>query len=241
MLFPEQIKPEVCGRLRLVRDKLDQATFAGLLNVSPSYISMIEKGKRLPGTTLTELTSIKFNVNLDWLLTGEGEMYNEGGRIVPLRRDGKGKTHKQGVAPREEVPDDFVFIPQVRGEISAGAGSVPDDVIELKIAFAKDWLKRRGDPKNLSLIRIRGDSMEPTLRSGDLVLVDHNRNYLDPQGGIYAVAMDDLIMIKRVQVLYPTDRVSIISDNPQYESIEIKAAEVRINGKIIWFGREIER
>lgn len=144
-------------------------------------------------------------------------------------------------AKKESPDDDFVYIPQVRGEISAGEGSVPDDVIELKIAFAKDWLKRRGDPKNLSLIRIRGDSMEPTLRSGDLVLVDHNRNYLDPQGGIYAVAMDNLIMIKRVQVLYPTDRVSIISDNPQYESIEIKSAEVRINGKIIWFGRELER
>lgn len=84
MLLSEQITPAMCGRIRIVRGKLDQPTFAGLLNVSPSYISMIEKGKRLPGTSLTELISIKFNVNLDWLLTGEGEMYGSGGRAVPL-------------------------------------------------------------------------------------------------------------------------------------------------------------
>lgn len=212
-------------RIRSLREKkgLNQSELAHELGLeSPMAVSKYEKDQREPDVAKLIKVSDLFGVSMDWLLTGEGPV-------------------QAGAALTETSDDDFVFIPQVRGEISAGEGSAPDDVIELKIAFAKDWIKRRGDPKNLSLIRIRGDSMEPTLRSGDLVLVDHNRNYLDPQGGIYAVVMDDLIMIKRVQVLYPTDRVSIISDNPQYESIEIKTAEVRINGKIIWFGRELER
>ena len=64
----------------------------------------------------------------------------------------------------------------------------------------------------MSIIKVSGDSMEPTLFSGDIVLVDHNRNYIDPQGGIYAIAMDDdVIMIKRLQVIYPLKRIRIIS------------------------------
>jgi phage repressor protein C with HTH and peptisase S24 domain len=83
--------------------------------------------------------------------------------------------------------------------------------------------------------------MEPTLYSGDIVLVDHNRNYIDPQGGIYAIAMDDIIMIKRLQVIYPAKKIRIISDNPKYEHLEAEPEQVIINGKVIWFGREIER
>jgi phage repressor protein C with HTH and peptisase S24 domain len=89
------------------------------------------------------------------------------------------------------------------------------------------------------LIKVSGDSMEPTLLNGDLVLVDRGRDYLDPQGGVYAIALDDVIMIKRVQ---PTgDRVRIISDNKMYEPFEVKADQVRVNGKVIWFARELER
>jgi phage repressor protein C with HTH and peptisase S24 domain len=52
----------------------------------------------------------------------------------------------------------------------------------------------------MSLIRVDGDSTEPTLLSGDLILVDHGRNYLDPHGGLYAISIDHSLMIKRVQL-----------------------------------------
>ncbi len=77
--------------------------------------------------------------------------------------------------------------------------------------------------------------------SGDLVLVDHNRTTIDPQGGIYAISMDDTIMINRLQIKYPSDTIRIISDNSRYETIELESKQVRINGKVLWFGREIER
>lgn len=83
-IFPEEIKPEVAGRIRLIRGKIDRASFAGMLNISPSYITMIEKGKRLPSPQLTELLCLKFNINLDWLLTGEGEIYEKTLEEKPL-------------------------------------------------------------------------------------------------------------------------------------------------------------
>ncbi len=74
----------------------------------------------------------------------------------------------------------------------------------------------------MSLIRVSVDSMEPTLMSGDLVLVDHNRTTIDLQGGIYAISMDDTIMIKRLQIKYPLSTIRIISDNSWYETKELE-------------------
>lgn len=101
--------------------------------------------------------------------------------------------------------------------------------------------RRKGDPKNMSLIKVAGDSMEPTFFAGDLVLVNHERNRIDPQGGIYAISINGEIMIKRIQVLYPHKKVKIISDNSNYESIGAEPDQLKINGKVIWFAREIER
>lgn len=92
----------------------------------------------------------------------------------------------------------------------------------------------------MSLIKVAGDSMEPTLLAGDLVLVDHGRNTIASQGGIYAIAVDDEIMIKRVQPAFP-DKPLVISDNKQYPAFELSKNAVRVNGKVIWFAREMER
>jgi len=177
-------------------------------------------GARRPTTSNLQKIAIHTDCDLNWLLTGEGEPF---------------------VKPPEGIKsEDFVFVPVVSGKISAGKGLVPDTTIELKLAFRHDWIKRHGDPRKMSLIRVSGDSMEPTLYSGDIVLVDHNRNYIDPQGSIYAITVDDVIMIKRLQSVYPSRKIRIISDNPRYEAFELNPDQVIINGKIKWFAREIE-
>jgi len=64
-------------RITKVRGDLSKAAFARALGVEPAYIGMLESGKGIPGKTLTELMCLKFNINKDWLLTGEGEMRRE--------------------------------------------------------------------------------------------------------------------------------------------------------------------
>lgn len=135
----------------------------------------------------------------------------------------------------------FIPVRMVRGEISAGGGLLPDNTIEMRVAFRRDWIQRKGDPSNMSIIRVQGDSMEPTLMSGDIVLVDHGRNFIDPWGGIYALVSDSRIMIKRLQVLSHIGKIRVISDNQKYEPYVVSPDQLVINGKVIWFGREIER
>ncbi len=57
---------------------------------------------------------------------------------------------------------------------------------------------------------------------------------------IYAIAIEDEIIIKGVQPVFP-DKLLVISDNKQYPTFELSKAEVRVNGKVIWFAREMER
>lgn len=110
----------------------------------------------------------------------------------------------------------------------------------MKLAFRRDWITRIGNPSKISLIVVEGDSMEPTLLSGHVVLVDHIRKFLTPQGGICAIVIDHAILIKRLQVLHGESKVKVISDNPCYESFLINPEELIINSKVIWFARLID-
>ncbi len=128
----------------------------------------------------------------------------------------------------------------MNGRISAGNGLVPEPAIKTQIAFRRDWITRKGKPEYMLLIKVSGDSMEPTLYDGDLVLIDKRRDVLEPQGGIYAIAVDDAIMIKRL-LADPSRKIRIISDNKNYPEMQADPDQIKINGKVIWFGRELER
>ncbi len=217
-------------RIKYIREenKLTQKEFAASLGISNNYVSEIESDKKVPSAMILNMLELRYEIYHHWFIYGGPiEKY----RIQPE------------AIPEEPTPlEDFIFVPMVAGKISAGGGLVADNTVEMRLAFRKDWIQRHGNPKNMSLIRVTGDSMEPTLWSGDIVLVDHNRSFIDPQGGIYAIHVDGEIMIKRLQLIFTTKKLMIISDNKdKYQPIEAETEQIHINGKVIWFGREIER
>jgi len=134
------------------------------------------------------------------------------------------------------IPDDFVTVPLMHGRISAGTGLLAQEGVDTCMCFRKEWIIRKGDPKDMSLIMVSGDSMEPTLSNGDVVLIDHSRNYLHDYG-IYAICVDDSILIKRLQPF--GNKVQIISDNSKYPPIILDAADISINGKALWYAHDL--
>jgi phage repressor protein C with HTH and peptisase S24 domain len=234
----EALKERVRWAITYVADNRDLSNekLAKILGYATSTINSYRRKITVPGLDFFALFIYKYEFSLVWFTTGRGEPF-PGARKQYPEICGPDTTSPFS---EDEAPGEFVYIPQMGGRISAGGGLVPDNTVEMKIAFRKAWIQRRGDPANMTLIKVSGDSMEPTLLSGDMVLIDRSRDYLDPQGGIYAIALDDAIMIKRL-LADPSKKIRIISDNRNYPAIEADPDQVKINGKVIWFARELER
>lgn len=183
-------------------------------------------------------------VNLNWLLTGEGEMLLSvaHGYGEPLKKDHVVNDHSftSGSGAHE---GDFEFIPQYDVEVEAGAGAFNGrEKIVGRLAFRKDWLKENAlDAQKLAIVKVSGDSMIPTLAGGDMVLLDL-RTSKARENAIYAIEVSGHIRIKRLQ---PKIDGSIIvqSDNPTYAPEQVPAAEadrLRVIGRAAWVGKVLK-
>lgn len=131
--------------------------------------------------------------------------------------------------------NDWVNIPRLPVEASAGAGALAHDEAAIgTFRFSRRWLREQGlDPQALSSIRVEGDSMEPTLREGDEILVDCRPQRL--REGIHVVRTGDALLVKRLVTGKP-GVVVLLSDNPAYRPLELAPAEVVIVGRVVWKG-----
>ncbi len=102
--------------------------------------------------------------------------------------------------------------------VKAGAGEgVYNYEIEVidKIVMDKAFFKTVPDPSKMKIIEVAGDSMYPTLQSGDFVIIDETKtNGID---GIYALQLHNQILIKRLQFNL-NGTIEIKSDNQNYNT-----------------------
>lgn len=137
---------------------------------------------------------------------------------------------------------DPVIVPRLALGASAGAGSLDqDEAAAGALAFDPRWLRDLGGrPDSLSIIRVDGESMAPTLSHGDDIMVDRSDGAERLRDGIYVLRLDDVLMVKRVAMTLRRDCFSVRSDNPAYPDWEdIDPASVGIVGRVIWAGRRI--
>ncbi len=139
----------------------------------------------------------------------------------------------------DEHPEgDIVSIPLVEATLAAGGGSFESGgaVID-SFAFKRDWVAHKGRKEDLVLMRASGDSMEPAIFSGDMLVVNLAQTRIQ-QGMIYAIRIDDALYVKQVE-LHPGDRLIMHSYNPKYSPIEVDlkgdlAETVRVLGRVVW-------
>lgn len=133
------------------------------------------------------------------------------------------------------------LIPKLAVGASAGPGAINDvETLAGKIGFDEKWLRKLGlEPSKLSLIRVEGDSMSPTLNHGDDIMVDNNAATSSLRDGIHVVRLDDVLMVKRLAKA-PAGRFSVLSDNPAYPDWpDVDGGSVTIIGRVVWAGRRL--
>lgn len=137
------------------------------------------------------------------------------------------------------------LVPIRRSEVRASAGpgaQAVDGLAKPYVAFDPRWLKAltpaRAD--QLSMIRVEGDSMAPTLNAGDDILVDLSDSGERLRDGIYVLSVDDMLLVKRLAIHPVGRRVTVQSDNPAYGDLpDCSLDEIRCIGRVIWAGRKL--
>ncbi|MES2157155.1 MAG: S24 family peptidase [Pseudomonadota bacterium] len=154
-----------------------------------------------------------------------------GGGVVPLAN----------IARTRGIPA-VVAVPRLSLGASAGNGSLDEDERAAgAMAFDAHWLRHLGvRPQRVSIIRVDGESMAPTLSDGDDIMVDHDDDATRLRDGVYVLRLDGVLMVKRIAMGPLRGRFSVVSDNPHYPDwADIDPLLVDIVGRVVWTGRRL--
>ncbi|CAK7026712.1 S24 family peptidase [Saezia sanguinis] len=133
-----------------------------------------------------------------------------------------------------------VVVPLLTTVASMGNGEQVDthDAIVGTLTLSPNWINENIRPVtehfNLRFIHASGDSMEPTFKSGDVILVDSGIHTVDFDG-IYVLEAQQKLFIKRVSQNL-SGQYTITSDNPKVKTVDVLDGhtEVVILGRVLW-------
>ena len=187
-------------------------------------------------------------VNVAWLAAGEGVM-KKGQESVSDQNTCNGANHTQEPCICADTlgnPVDlseFVFIPRYNLKAAAGHGAATaGEKPMFSMSFRRYWVDNylRIDPKDLSVLSVKGDSMEGVLNDRDVILINHADT--SPTSGLYVLRVEGDLIVKRVQKL-PGGKLVIMSANQDYQPFEVDPAnptgDFAVIGRVVWFGRQI--
>ena len=132
---------------------------------------------------------------------------------------------------------DLVPIAEIDQDYGMG-GTFTGDHVELQVHhFPRIWVASitSSPPTLLTIARGKGDSMDPTIRDRDMVIIDRSRRKLDEADAIWALTVGDIGMIKRLRLR--GSMVIIQSDNDRVSDEEVPADEVNLVGRVVFIGR----
>ncbi len=191
---------------------ISQAKLAGILGVSQSTIGMWESGKNKPEyDNLRKLADV-FQVPLDTLSGKQAAP-------APIAVDRAEPKQAKGV-----------WVP-VLGRIQAG---YPIDAVEEVLDYEEISKVMASQGEHFAL-QIKGDSMEPRISQGDVVIV---RKQPDVTSGDIAVVLINGTDATIKRVKKSTEGIMLIPGNPAYEPMffsnkAIEDLPVRILGKVV--------
>ena len=219
-------------RIAEVRGSRSRKAFAEHVGIVENTLRNYETSLSLPNSDVVSEICTKEQISPLWLLTGEG----------PRSADSIAKAvENKDLGVLDVSTHQIIMIPMVEARLSAGYGSFETDgTSERRYSFRSDFLRRKGNIREMVLMRVDGDSMEPEVRNGDVVLIDQSQK-APRAGSIFAVGVEDVVYLKKLDT--EPGKIVLSSFNPDYQPFEIDTrgdleSNVRIIGRVIWSCRE---
>lgn len=224
----------------------DQKAFAKAIEVGARTLADYETNNSEPKATTLRLIAENCNISIDWLLTGKGEMLLHdkdkslhilGNDNVTLNGQNNSidnsfsskKKSKRDVIEKEVL--EIVSIPYFEDTYAAaGHGAINYEEAPRPMSFDKTFLQKQFgimSCRNLHIINAIGNSMEPTLKEGELLMINpfENEGMNIKDGGIYVISCNNSILVKRVNFNPINGKVILISDNKEYSDIHIEKSD----------------
>lgn len=247
------MKRDIAQRLRLARTAAGYRTakeFAASHGVPQPTYALHESGERGLRADVADRYASLLGVSTAWLLTGDGQGPTAIASAPP----------EPPAPPAERQPGAetgaTVSIPEI--DVRAGMGAGGEALLDHqpngdggyseteKITglweFPPDYLRQELRIGNgaARIIPVQGDSMEPTLLTGDRVMVHLEDRFPSPPG-VFALWDGFGVVVKRLEFVPNSDppRITISSDNPRHGRYERTAEEVNIIGRVVWFSRRL--
>lgn len=176
---------------------IPKSRFIEDLGMNYSNFKSINLNSSINADYVANILSKYPQINPDWLLTGKGPMI------------------RMGKSPK--------MVPLVDAKAIAGLKhgemfSYPDNYEEIYIPKFKDAQ---------CFIEISGDSMSPTYEDGDIAAcIIYPHNPFMGYGNIFIINSKFGVLIKRIRKHPKKDYLLLISDNPNYDPIEMHLSDI---------------
>ena len=185
----------------LAAKKMGRNRFEDTIGVSNGYVS--SKSVTITSDVIEKTVKLFPDLNLDWLITGEGEML-------------------KSVAPSDNLPE---VRTRPRIPATAAAGSLSGDVASVTLRDCEQLPIISQFPAYDFTIIIKGDSMKPKYESGDEIAC---RRILNPSfiqwGKVHVLDTAQGIVVKKVYD--DGDSIKCVSINPEYPPFSVPKDEV---------------
>ncbi|MFW5613637.1 MAG: XRE family transcriptional regulator [Campylobacter hyointestinalis] len=237
------------NKIRTLREEngISQKEFAKELGIAYGTLQSYEYGTTKPKTDFIEQLAKKFKIDVNYfyddcrqyVVNMSSISSSKNKKLSSIVRQSPNlSSNKPLNTPNLKKSQDIINIPYFEDTYaSAESGIINYDetpiIMSFDINFLRVFLKITGSLNNLHIINAKGDSMEPTIRGGELLYINPYENEQSVISGcIYVINYDGDIFVKRVDKNPVTKSLTLISDNPKYEPIKIEVADL-INCKII--------
>ena len=233
-------------RVRTIRKlrHLSQKQLAKMVGTSNSQISMVEQDQSQTSVRTTTAIAEALGTSTDYLLGRVDDTRPTREIAAELKmRIARVRDLEEGYAePLDPEGHEHVGIE----EVDTTAGAVPgasgaDGPVKGKLKFPYPWLRKHGLRAHMCrIIRVAGESMEPTIPDGCSVLIDTAGTELR-DGKIYLISSEDELLVRRA-IRDPEAGWLPLSDNPDKRAWPPRPwpEDARILGRVRWTGRSFD-
>lgn len=191
--------------LKTIREQLGYSIYDvnKLCEISPSYMSLMENGKRRPSPIILKKLSSIYHINCNdlYIKAGYGELIN-----MSMEKETDDLLKKIGAIPLSSIKT--VPIP-ILGTVKAGY----DYLVQENIIDYVGFTLKKTDIENYYALNIVGDSMEPLFDDGDTVLVHKQEDFENGDNCVVLINGDEATI---KQVYINENGIELKAVNPYY-------------------------